>query len=148
MLLFRAIVAFLVLPGMVAFAVPFAWIGSAHPQLHFMGLIPLISGTALLLWCVREFYISGRGTLAPWAPPQQLVVSGPYRYSRNPMYVSVALILFGWALLYWSKSLVVYLIGVLVAFHFRVLLAEEPAAIRRFGEDWKAYRDRTSRWLF
>src|SRR5437899_350126 len=95
----RALLAFLALPGVVAFAVPVAWlVASAHTSLvQPLGLLPLVVGSVALLWCVRDFYVSGKGTLAPWSPPVHLVVVGLYRYTRNPMYVAVTLILVGWA---------------------------------------------------
>src|SRR5690348_5736888 len=94
----RAVIAFLALPGVVAFLVPVAWIWLARFTLRWpFGLALVALGTAGLVWCVRDFYISGKGTLAPWAPPKKLVVVGLYRYSRNPMYVAVSLILLGWA---------------------------------------------------
>src|SRR5262249_56303603 len=94
-----ALLAFLALPGIVAFGVPVAWLVASSPTklVQPLGLVPLICGTVGLLWCVRDFYLSGKGTLAPWAPPVDLVVVGLYRYTPNPMYVSVPLILFGWA---------------------------------------------------
>jgi protein-S-isoprenylcysteine O-methyltransferase Ste14 len=145
----RAILAFIALPGVVAFAVPIAIGTSAgRPAPYWAaGLVPLGAGTLLLLWCVREFYVAGRGTLAPWAPPKQLVISGPYRYSRNPMYVGVVAILLGWTTIWGSRALLIYLIAVFCAFHLRVVFAEEPWAARRFGSDWDAYRARVPRWL-
>lgn len=107
----RALIAFLALPGMVAFAVPAVWLwntGNMH-LIHPLGLIAFGSGIVGLLWCVRDFYVSGKGTLAPWAPPTHLVVVGLYRFSRNPMYVAVALILLGWASAFASMALFVYL---------------------------------------
>jgi len=91
----RALLAFLALPDVVAFAVPIAWIfASSHSRLvQPLGLLPLVFGTVGLLWCVRDFYVSGKGTIAPWAPPVHLVVVGLYRYTRNPIYISVTLIL-------------------------------------------------------
>jgi protein-S-isoprenylcysteine O-methyltransferase Ste14 len=145
----RAVVAFLALPGVVAIAVPVA-IGLYAP--YRPGYIPLaiallLSGTLLLLWCVREFYLRGRGTLAPWAPPQRLVTTGPYRFSRNPMYLGVITILLGWSALWASLALVVYAGAVLCAFHLRVLLSEEPWALHQFGAEWRDYAARVPRWL-
>ncbi|HMD28648.1 MAG TPA: methyltransferase [Steroidobacteraceae bacterium] len=108
-MLWRALFAFLVLSGIVAFAFPLALLGerlntfSPRP----LGLLSLFAGVIVLVWCTVVFYVSGRGTLAPWSPPQQLVVVGPYRFSRNPMYVGVTLILSGWAVLFWSPTLMV-----------------------------------------
>ena len=84
-------------PGLVAFIVPLliAWPRVREGSFNALALILLIPGIALLLWCVRGFLVSGKGTLAPWDPPRNLVSSGPYRFSRNPMAVGVSLILLG-----------------------------------------------------
>src|SRR3954470_9719937 len=100
-MLWRAILAFVALPGMVAILVPAGIAASslrAGGRFHAPGLLPLAGGFILLLWCVRDFYVAGRGTLAPWAPPRHLVTVGLYRYSRNPMYIAVSLMLLGWSL--------------------------------------------------
>jgi protein-S-isoprenylcysteine O-methyltransferase Ste14 len=148
-MLARAIAAFVALPGMVAFALPI-WIGiSASHPVHYvaLGVVPLCLGTILLLWCVREFLVTGRGTLAPWDPPERLVTTGPYRVSRNPMYIAVVTILVGWCTLWDSRTLVIYTVLFLFGFHLRVLLFEEPRAARQFGAQWQAYRARVPRWL-
>ena len=92
----RALVAFLACPGMAALVIP-AWISwnrvPAETPWFPIGVSILTVGFAMLLWCVRDFYVAGKGTLAPWAPPRNLVVVGLYRYSRNPMYVAVTLML-------------------------------------------------------
>jgi protein-S-isoprenylcysteine O-methyltransferase Ste14 len=89
MLLVRAIAAFLALPAMVGFCdtdlARHLVTSSARTVQYFVSALVLVGlGTLLLLWCVREFYVSGRGTLAPWDPPRHLVTGGPYRFSRNP----------------------------------------------------------------
>ena len=149
-MLLRALAAFLALPGLVAFVLP-VWIGISSGR-RAAGYMPaavalLALGTTLLTWCVREFYVAGRGTLAPWDPPQHLVTSGPYRLSRNPMYVGVVLILAGWSALWSSRTLIIYTALFMIGFHLRVLLVEEPWARRRFGGEWDAYRARVPRWL-
>jgi protein-S-isoprenylcysteine O-methyltransferase Ste14 len=148
-MLIRAIAAFVALPGIVAFAVPMAIGISAGLPVHSVALAvaPLCFGVILLLWCVREFYVAGRGTLAPWDPPRHLVTTGPYRISRNPMYIGVVTILVGWCVLWDSRTLVIYTAFFLCGFHLRVLLFEEPWAARQFGEQWQAYRARVPRWV-
>ena len=148
----RALFAFLVLPGIVAFAVPL-WLGFSDSARDGRGLWSpgwpsLLGGVALLLWCVREFYVAGRGTLAPWEPPRQLVTNGPYRFSRNPMYIAVIAVLLGWAALFRSRTLLIYAVAVATAVHLRVVLAEEPGARRTFGAEWEDYQARVPRWFF
>ena len=111
------------------------------------GALVLSLGTLLLLWCVREFYVAGRGTLAPWAPPKRLVTTGPYRMSRNPMYLGVITILMGWTVLWGSRTLLVYTLVTMAAVQIRDLVAEEPWAARNFGAEWEAYRARVPRWF-
>lgn len=144
----RATIAFLALPGVVAFLVPLAWIRLAGLPLHRpYGLGVVALGVVGLLWCVRDFYVSGKGTLAPWAPPRELVVVGLYRYSRNPMYVSVALILLGWALAFASAGLLAYALTIMVAFQLRVVFGEEPWLARTHGATWDRYTRRVRRWF-
>jgi protein-S-isoprenylcysteine O-methyltransferase Ste14 len=150
-LLARAMLAFLICPGTVAFFVPLLLLAPGVPGSFvdaLLGLIPFVVGLGLLIWCVREFYVAGRGTLAPWAPPQQLVETGPYRFSRNPMYIAVLLLLCGWALGFRSRALVLYAVGVVFAFHLRVVLYEEPCLAQTHGEKWKLYRAHVPRWVW
>jgi protein-S-isoprenylcysteine O-methyltransferase Ste14 len=146
----RALLAFLALPGVVAFAVPVAWLvaSSRTTLVQPLGLALLVVGSVALLWCVRDFYVSGKGTLAPWAPPAHLVVVGLYRYTRNPMYVAVALILLGWAVSFGSLGLFLYTIIVAIAFHLRVVLGEEPWLARTHGAQWQEYSSRVPRWFW
>lgn len=146
-MLTRAISAFVILPGTVAFAIPI-WIGYGAPLRDPLLAAPLLlAGSVLLGWCVRELYVAGRGTLAPWSPPCQLVTSGPYSFCRNPMYLSVATIVIGWCLLWDTRTLIYYVLGSAAAFQVRVLLFEEPWAARTFGAQWQAYRARVRRWV-
>jgi protein-S-isoprenylcysteine O-methyltransferase Ste14 len=149
-MLLRALLAFLALPGMVAFVIPAWWLNRlGHEEIaHPFGFLPFALGVLGLLWCVRDFYVAGKGTLAPWSPPKNLVKVGLYRYSRNPMYVSVALILLGWSIAFASRTLSTYTLIVVIAFHLRVVLGEEPWLARTHGSEWEEYVKRVPRWFF
>ena len=145
----RALLAFLVLPGVVGFVVPI-FIGYLDPwrgHKSFAGLALAHLGIVLLLWCVRDFYVAGKGTLAPWDPPQRLVDIGFYRYSRNPMYIAVLTIIAGWAAYFGSWLLLVYACVCALAFHLRVRYNEEPRLQSQFGTDWQRYKRNVPRWL-
>jgi protein-S-isoprenylcysteine O-methyltransferase Ste14 len=146
----RALLAFIAMPGVVAIAVPL-WMGACALQrgggFNAFGLLPLGVGFVVLLWCVYEFYVSGKGTLAPWAPPKNLVTGGPYRHTRNPMYVAVVIMLSGWSVCFWSPALATYTAFVCALFHLRIVFGEEPWLARTHGEQWDEYRATTPRWL-
>ena len=146
-LFLRALLAFLALPGVVAFLLPYLLLERVDRPFKAPGLIALAPGIAGLLWCVWSFYSERRGTLAPWSPPRHLVVGGLYRYSRNPMYVSVILILAGWTLGFESRALGAYTLAVMAAFHLRVVFGEEPWLARTHGDTWGRYKARVPRWF-
>jgi protein-S-isoprenylcysteine O-methyltransferase Ste14 len=148
MLLLRALFAFLACPGVVAGVIPAFIVAGrgVHQSTAIFGVIALIVGGILLLWCVRDFFVSGRGTLAPWDPPAHLVIVGLYRYVRNPMYLAVLVIVAGWSLLYGSLSLAGYALVLAVGFHLRVILHEEPWLRRNFGPEWESYSAAVPRW--
>ena len=145
----RALVAFLACPGIVALLVPLSIVWNRPPSDdHWVfGLSIFVAGLAMLLWCVRDFYVAGKGTLAPWAPPKNLVVVGLYRSCRNPMYVAVTAMLAGWSLCFWSRTLAIYTCFVMVAFHLRVVFGEEPWLARTHGAAWDEYKSKVPRWL-
>jgi protein-S-isoprenylcysteine O-methyltransferase Ste14 len=142
----HALIAFLVLPGTVAFLGPWL-LRPVTRDVHIPGVPVFVAGIVLLLWCVRDFYVVGRGSLAPWAPPERLVIVGLYRLSRNPMYIAVLVILCGWATMYASRTLWLYTVFVAIAFHLRVIFGEEPWLARTHGAEWTAYRADIPRWL-
>ena len=109
---------------------------------------PLIAaGVALYLWCLWHFATTGRGTPGPWDPPRRFVAGGPYRYVRNPMYISAALVIGGDAVLFASIPLGVYFVAFAVAVHSFVVLYEEPTLHRLFGDEFDAYRRAVNRWV-
>ncbi|HKA40113.1 MAG TPA: isoprenylcysteine carboxylmethyltransferase family protein [Burkholderiales bacterium] len=148
-MLARALIAFLMLPGVFGAVVPWVLVSGdpwrGEGWLAGAGLMG--PGLLGLMWCVRDFYVSGRGTLAPWDPPARLVIVGLYRYTRNPMYVSLLLFVGGWSVAAGSPVLAAYAAIVAVAFHLRVILHEEPWCAKTFGPEWSAYSARVPRWV-
>lgn len=145
----RKLIAILLLPGVVAFLVPIAilWASGTSRSPNPGGLLLIIIGLSGLMMCIRDFRVIGRGTLAPWNPPEHLVTVGLYRHSRNPMYIAVAVMVFGWAAAFGSPGLMVYAVVVTFTFHLRVVYGEEPALARRFGDEWAEYSGRVPRWF-
>ncbi|HUL60815.1 MAG TPA: isoprenylcysteine carboxylmethyltransferase family protein [Anaeromyxobacteraceae bacterium] len=111
------------------------------------GLAVATAGGALALWCVLAFAVLGRGTPAPFDPPRRLVVRGPYRFVRNPMYLGAGVALSGAALYYQSLPLLAYVAVFETAAHLFVVGYEEPTLARAFGEEYAAYRARVRRWV-
>lgn len=131
-----------ILRGSRELAAPSLDLGSACAGILFL------AGVVVLLRCVWDFAAKGRGTLAPIDPPRRLVVSGLYRYTRNPMYNGVVAALLGEAGLFRSLRLLEYALAIFVMFHLFVVLYEEPALARRFEESYAAYRRSVPRWGF
>lgn len=147
-MLLRAILAFLTLPALVAGLVP--WLVSRIPatplfRSDFAGVLLAVGGVVLLS-SVVSFYRRGRGTLAPWDPPKHLVVQDLYRFTRNPMYVGVIALVWGWAVVTASPWNYLYAVIVPVVFHLRVVFWEETQMERLFGPEWSAYRAAVPRW--
>jgi protein-S-isoprenylcysteine O-methyltransferase Ste14 len=105
-----------------------------------IGLIPALES-------VGRFIYAGRGTLIPVAPPERLVVSGFYRYVRNPMYVGVMLALAGEAILFWSRGILVEALLAFIGFNLFILLHEEPSLTRRYADEYLRYKTSVPRWL-
>lgn len=126
------------------------WSGIARPSAigiaQIAGASLAILGGALACWCILTFVVTGRGTPAPFDPPRRLVVSGPYRFVRNPMYLGAVLVLGGAGVYYASVWLIGYALVFLGATHLFVRGYEEPALRASFGEEYAAYCRRTRRW--
>ena len=120
------------------------------PEIGFVqiaGAIIAAIGAAIALWCIFTFIFVGKGTPAPFDPPRRLVVAGPYKWVRNPMYIGAALALSGAALFYGSWALAGYCAVFLLVMFVFVVVHEEPALRRSFGDDYTRYCERVRRWL-
>ena len=114
---------------------------------RWFGALLVLIGLPILSAAVVRFVRQGHGTPAPVAPPQRLVVTGLYRYVRNPMYIAVVAMIVGQALIIGSRGILVFAIALALAFHWFVVLYEEPTLRRAFGEQYLAYRRRVPRWI-
>ena len=142
-------------PGLVAGLIPFWITGFRINDIfdevwqwhHYSGAIVFLIGFVIMLWCIINFAIKGRGTLSPVDPTKRLVVAGLYKFSRNPMYVGVTLMLIGEAIFFHSVELWVYSLFVLLAFNIFAILVEEPRLRKDFGEEYKDYCKKVRRWI-
>jgi protein-S-isoprenylcysteine O-methyltransferase Ste14 len=127
-----------------------SWAGVARPArlglLQFAGIIATATGAALAVWCILSFAVIGRGTPAPFDPPRCLVVRGPYRHVRNPMYLGAGVALAGAALFYQTAALLAYAAAFFLFMHLVVVLYEEPTLRQTFGKDYEAYSRQVGRW--
>jgi protein-S-isoprenylcysteine O-methyltransferase Ste14 len=147
--------AFLVLaPGVVAGLIP--WLITDWPPLpmadgpgalRWSGLILIGVGLVVVLDAFARFAWVGLGTPAPVAPTRTLVVSGVYRFVRNPMYVAVTALIFGQAVLFANWGVALYGVLIAAAFHAFVRLYEEPTLREAYGEEYAAYCAATPRWI-
>ena len=119
---------------------------SAIGASQLTGMLLGASGAALALTCILTFVFVGRGTPAPFDPPRRLVVRGPYRLVRNPMYLGAGLALAGSAAFYQSLPLLGYTALFLLISHLFVVLYEEPALRQTFDGDYQSYCRRVGRW--
>src|SRR5918999_30638 len=144
---------FALAPGFVAGVVPW-WLTRWQVRdplpywapLRILGVILIVAGVSVLIHAFVRFVVEGRGTPAPVAPTERLVVGGLYRYVRNPMYLGVLAAIVGQALVLGQPRLLGYalvLFGVVAAF---VRWYEEPVLSRRFGAQYHEYRRAVPAW--
>lgn len=146
---------FVLQPGLVVGLVPYILLRHQLPGilnadlnvLSYFGIFLIFVGLSIALYCVYRFIVDGRGTLSPAHRTKALVVKGLYKYSRNPMYVGILLILFGEVLFTVSWRLLVYTIAVGIAFHLFVIFVEEPRLTRDFKADYLNYMNKVKRWF-
>jgi protein-S-isoprenylcysteine O-methyltransferase Ste14 len=110
------------------------------------GMLIGLAGAVLAASCILTFVFVGEGTPAPFDPPRHLVVRGPYRLVRNPMYIGAALALAGAAIFYQSRPLSAYLVLFVLISHVFVVGYEERALRRSFGKNYDDYTRSVGRW--
>src|ERR1700730_2742376 len=150
--LLRTLVFTIIVPGFWTVLVPYWVIGrGARPDLRGAGAAGVLlagAGVALYFACAFwGFALRGKGTPAPFDPPKKLVMAGPYRIVRNPMYWSVALVMVGEAVAFRSLALAEIAVAVFAGATLFVLLYEEPTLRRKFGAEYEAYCRQVPRWI-
>src|SRR5437763_11957284 len=144
----------IIAPGTVAGIVPW-WISRwklQAPFLHFygfrvIGVVLIVAGLPVLLDSFAGFALQGLGTPAPILPTRHLVVTGLYRYVRNPMYVAVVGLIAGQALLLGNRTLLFYGMVVWMAFQIFVLLYEEPVLRKTYTAEYELFCRNVPRWI-
>ncbi len=143
-------VFFVLAPGVVAGLVPWWFTGwRVRPlwgPLRLLGVVLLVVGVGVLLRAFVQFVAEGIGTPAPVAPTERLVVSGLYRYVRNPMYLAVLGTIVGQALILGQVVLFIYALAVGLAFVAFVRGYEEPTLRRRYGAEYESYQRKVPGW--
>lgn len=150
--------AILMLPAMNTILIPalLVWqlddvgslqLGQLGNAAQLLSITFLCAGAALVVRAIQLFVRKGEGTLAPWDPTQQLITTGIYRFSRNPMKSGLFLILIGETLLLQSFALAVWTGAFIAANVCYIRWSEEPGLRKRFGQDYDAYCRRVPRWL-
>lgn len=154
-LLLRNLFFTILQPGIVAGLVPYLLVRRqldflVHQSFglsHYIAMIIFVVGFVILIACILRFAFEGKGTISPADETKQLVVGGLYKYSRNPMYIGVMLILIGETLFAQSMGLLIYSLIIFTCFNLFILLHEEPRLQRDFGDQYLKYRQQVRRWL-
>ena len=115
--------------------------------LRILGVLLIAAGLPVLVDSFTRFAVQGLGTPAPIFPTRHLVVSGLYRYVRNPMYLAVVSLILGQGLFFGDVRVVEYGIAVWAAFHLFVLIYEEPTLRRTFGFEFEDFCTNVRRWI-
>lgn len=123
---------------------PLAWPGTTG---QWVGVWLMVNGLGLGFWCVSLFTRVGLGTPLPFDPPKRFVLAGPYRRVRNPMMLAAWLIVGGQALAYRSWAVAGYWLAFMVVGALLVRFVEEPALLRRYGQNYRTYQRQVPRWV-
>lgn len=141
----------LVLPGVILLYLPMrigigsGWFVDIGPA-RYLGPMLMAAGLLLYFWCVLDFADERHVSVSP-AAASQFIVQGPYQFVRNPMYIGGLTTLVGHGLWFQAPAMIPYILMVFVAFHLLIVLYEEPAFERRFGDEYRVYRESVRRWI-
>jgi protein-S-isoprenylcysteine O-methyltransferase Ste14 len=148
----RSLSPIVILPGFFCVVLPlvlnhFLFSIALGSPAHVFPLVVVVGAFLMIAYCQMVFWIHGDGTFAPWDPPARLVIYGPYRYIRNPIYVSVVLTLLSYSVMYESLWLLAYAIVFFSYINTVDFLVEEPILRNKFGADYVDYGRQVKRWI-
>jgi len=144
---FLVLVILIVLPWTISkLGHQYGWHQSVPSKWNLIGLIAVVIGLSTYIWCLVFHFKSYRESVRIGFSPPYLVVEGPYRYSRNPMYVSGLLVWCGWMIFYGNETVFIGLALLWSAFTFRVIPNEERQLETLFGDEYRAYKKSVGRW--
>jgi protein-S-isoprenylcysteine O-methyltransferase Ste14 len=148
---YKSLLYLIIEAGLFALYIPLAFLRSG-PRIE-TGIVSLLAiplwliGSLVVLWSFWDFTFKGRGTPVPIDPPKELVVTGLYRYVRNPIYVGVLAIFLGHFLWFGYWALLIYTVLAFIGVQFFVVLYEEPTLKRKFGAAYEDYLKTVPRWI-
>jgi protein-S-isoprenylcysteine O-methyltransferase Ste14 len=115
--------------------------------LQFLAILVAGLGLTMVIWVSTAFVRQGKGTPIPSEPPTRLVITGLYRYVRNPMYLGAIVIVCAEVVYFGSAALLLYAAALWASLHIALVVFEEPQLKRRFGPDYEQYFAEVPRWI-
>lgn len=148
---YKSLIYLIVEAGLFALYIPLTYLRTG-PRIEigviaFLAIPLWLIGGWMVLRCFWDFTFKGRGTPLPMDPPKALVVTGLYRYVRNPIYVGVLSIFLGHFLWFGYWALLLYTVFAFIGVHWFIVLYEEPTLKKKFGTDYEEYLKKVPRWI-
>jgi len=142
------LVIMIILPWIVSMLGPrYGWGHGVPATWNFTGLVAVVMGLAMYVWCLVFHFKSYRDAIRIGFTPPHLVVTGPYRYSRNPMYIAGLFAWIGWTVFYESPAVFIGLVFLWSMFTFKVIPYEERQLEALFRDEYLKYKKSVRRWI-
>lgn len=128
-------------------AVRHGWLDGLPSRWNVAGILPVGLGLATIVWALGLHFVSAKQGWDVEMTPRYLLVRGPYRFTRNPMYVAAIAIWFGWTVFYGSAAVLAALAAIWIVVQFLVIPSEERRLEQRWGSAYLEYRRHVARWI-
>ena len=133
--------------GISLLSTRYGWVEARPGIWNLLALILVVTGLAIIIWTMILHFARAPERVEMERTPKYLLIQGPYRFSRNPMYLGELVLWFGWALFYGSVAVLIGFLLILVMMNFRAVPREERDLEARFGDSYLEYKKRVPRWL-